>query len=938
MKASVTSEVSPESKQAESVQASSIVQGNAGFFGDDKERLTWYYDGSYLSKLSIDIYSVWDEYLGDGIKVGVIDTQINYSHPDLARAYDKDLDYNFALGSDDPLLNINDQTDTHGTFVAGLIAGEGGNEKGSVGIAQNATLVGYGVDYGKATALEDILAALDAAVSVDVVNNSWSFVASFDDKFNKNPELEAPLLRLVTEGRDGLGTVAVFAAGNDGDASSSNYHNFQNSPYTIAVGAVDSDGNAADFTSRGANVLLSAPGVDVYSTKVKNSYGYGDGTSFAAPIVSGAVALMLEANSELGYRDVQQILAYSSKREQLADDSGFGDGWQINGADNHNGGGLHFNDAFGFGLLNVHDAVRLAETWTAQNTFANMTTISTTIDPDLTLRAGVDDHLTVTFDISENISVENVQLSLNTMWKYVGDLDVYLSSPSGTQVRLVYDVVTNSHNINSLFDFDLGSVATMGEESQGTWQLDIINRKDAATITKKNKDTADLQEVTLTLHGSALNLADDNYIYTDEFTTIYSGADLAARSQLNDDDGGVDTLNASALTGIAIIDLSGNFASSLGGVVLTIAPLQIENAYAGDGNDTIYGSAADNVLLGGRGDDSLYFSLGSDMIDGGQGNDTLFVSQALSKLAITISADGTLLIADGTAAVSSITGVENFVFAGQSYTLSELASSEPAPDGDGDTDGGDTGGGDTGGDTGGGDTGGDTGSGDDTGAGTEDGTGDDTGGGSDGSGEPEEPDLDKFYTLFTGTDGKDSLNGTSGADRIEGGSGRDKLVGDEGDDLLYGGNGKDTLVGGNGDDRLYGEVGSDRLWGGNGTDYLSGGDESDTLGGGEGDDWLWGGKGADNLTGDDGADTFVFDISDIGSIDLITDFDASEGDKIVITGLQQSSSTNYAYVARGGDTYLELSIGNDVYELALLRNVDLASSGLDASNITLLYA
>ena len=94
-----------------------------------------------------------------------------------------------------------------------------------------------------------------------------------------------------------------------------------------------------------------------------------NGTSAAAPVVSGVVALMLQANPFLGWRDVQTILAYSARHvgSQIGDPappvSNELNTWNYNDAVDWNGGGLHFSRDYGFGLVDAFAAVRLAETW-----------------------------------------------------------------------------------------------------------------------------------------------------------------------------------------------------------------------------------------------------------------------------------------------------------------------------------------------------------------------------------------------------------------------------------------------------------------------------------------------------------------------------------------------------------------------------------------------
>ena len=143
-------------------------------------------------------------------------------------------------------------------------------------------------------------------------------------------------------------------------------------------------------------------------------------------------------------------------------------------------------------------------------------------------------------------------------------------------------------------------------------------------------------------------------------------------------------------------------------------------------------------------------------------------------------------------------------------------------------------------------------------------------------------------TTLNGTTSNDNLFGSNGEDFIAGNSGDDKLIGgyrddslngDSGDDLLNGGYHDDSLNGDSGDDLLNGGYHDDSLNGDSGDDLLLGGNHDDVLDGGSGNDTLNGGIGEDTLTGGDGSDRFIFNSLD--SLDTITDFDSSQGDRIV---------------------------------------------------------
>jgi Ca2+-binding RTX toxin-like protein len=142
-----------------------------------------------------------------------------------------------------------------------------------------------------------------------------------------------------------------------------------------------------------------------------------------------------------------------------------------------------------------------------------------------------------------------------------------------------------------------------------------------------------------------------------------------------------------------------------------------------------------------------------------------------------------------------------------------------------------------------------------------------------------------------GDDSNDSLEGNAGDDIISGGSHDDSLVGDTGDDRIYGGDHDDLLEGGSGDDFLQGGNQNDILQGNSGDDLLRGGSHDDLLNGGSGNDSLNGSVGQDTLVGSDGANNFIF--TSLDSFDVIIDFDANRGDKIIF----DSASTGVAEIS-----------------------------------------
>ncbi|MEP1943223.1 MAG: S8 family serine peptidase, partial [Sulfitobacter sp.] len=574
-------------------------------FSDPNTQGQWYFDRQY-SNMQINAEAVWEDYTGEGIVVGIVDSVINASHADLDDNYNADLDRDLAKQNDDPEFLASELPSAHGTYVAGVIAAEYANGVGGRGIAHGAEVTSFALDFTRDDTISQTNRGLALGHTVDVLNNSWSYTTAFSDRVTPGTDGYTALQSAVETGRDGLGTVVVFAAGNTGTSQSSNYHGFQNSPFTIAVAAVEETGDIAIYSSLGANVLISAPGTDILTTYAYAGVREVSGTSFAAPAVSAAAALILEANNDLGYRDVMEILALSATAENLGSDARDGLGWVTNGADNYNGGGMHFSDSYGYGYLDVLAATRLAETWGTQQTFENLATASVTETyTDQVLSAGTNDHVQVTVTVEDDITLETAQLSLKLSWFHSNDIEIFLTSPEGTVSQLTYDYEATNGG-GGFYNFPFTTNALLGESSAGDWVIDIHNRNpEARHYSRDEPMSSALDGIELSFTGNEPS-DDDVYFYNDDFSFYYEGDDLTARSQLTDTNGGTDTVNAAMVTTAVRIDLSGDTASVIAGRTVQIAPDVIENAYSGDADDVLLGTETSNILSGGRGDDTLH--------------------------------------------------------------------------------------------------------------------------------------------------------------------------------------------------------------------------------------------------------------------------------------------------------------------------------------------
>jgi len=341
-------------------------------------------NGSSLGA-DLNVRAAWPFTKGTGVLIAIADNGVEISHAEFSEAAAGQPHYNFDSGNTNGAQLLS--SDNHGTAVAGYAVARGNNGVGISGVAPSASLAAWKM----LGATEEQIGVMFQYMSnlVSVQNHSW--LISGPGLKPISAMAAVGLSNALTFGRGGRGVLMARAAGNErDDAANANDQAYTGDPRVITVAGARITGRVASYSTPGASVLVAAPvgdtGMNAPPTtdRTGSSFGYNagttflddsadyafnslspQGTSFAAPQVAGLCALLVGANTNLTIRDVQQILALSSRHYDLADRD-----LATNGA------GLRVSHNLGYGVPDAGLAVRLAQVWSNRPPATTLTLVS----------------------------------------------------------------------------------------------------------------------------------------------------------------------------------------------------------------------------------------------------------------------------------------------------------------------------------------------------------------------------------------------------------------------------------------------------------------------------------------------------------------------------------------------------------------------------------
>ncbi|XP_078617601.1 proprotein convertase subtilisin/kexin type 4-like isoform X3 [Branchiostoma floridae x Branchiostoma japonicum] len=453
-------------------------------FSDPEWSAMWYLHNP--NNLDMNVIPAWEKgYTGRGVVVTILDDGIERDHPDLEENYDPNASYDVNADDPDPMPRYNPSNENrHGTRCAGEVSSVANNDVCGVGIAYHSHIGGVRMLDGDVT---DAVEARSIGLSpqhIDVYSASWG-----PDDDGRTVDGPASMAKQafkdgIEKGRGGKGSIFVWASGNGGrDEDSCNCDGYTNSIYTMSVSSASERGNIPWYLEKCSSTLAttysSGSGAErqIVSTDLRHRCTESHtGTSASAPLAAAIVALTLEANPNLTWRDLQHIVVRTARPDNLhADD------FVTNAA------GYKVSHAFGFGLMDAGAMVDLAERW--QNVPPQRVCSVPGMHRPTSIPASNRLVLHKTTDGCKNTNtevtrLEHVQARLTITAMRRGELQIYLTSPSGTRSTLL-DHRSRDDSTSGFNEWDFMTTHTWDENPEGTWTLEINNMDRHAGMLKE---------------------------------------------------------------------------------------------------------------------------------------------------------------------------------------------------------------------------------------------------------------------------------------------------------------------------------------------------------------------------------------------------------------------------------------------------------------------
>ena len=377
----------------------------------------------------LNVTGVWmDGITGTNVTTAIVDDGLDMYSNDLKPNYYPEGSYDFNERSPEPRPRLYD--DNHGTRCSGEVAAAR-NDVCGVGLAYDSKISGIRI-LSKAIDDADEAAAVNYAYDHnDIYSCSWGPPDDGQTMDAPGILIKRAMVAGVQQGRQGKGSIFVFAAGNGASSDDNcNFDGYTNSIYSITVGAIDRENKRTSYSESCSAQLVvtysSGSGDAIHTTDVgaDKCYSLHGGTSAAGPLAAGTVALALSVRPDLTWRDAQYLMVETAIPVHEDDGS-----WQVTK------NGRKFSHDWGFGKVDAYALVQKAKTWDLVKPQAWFNS------PWLRVQHKIpqgDQGLVSSYEVTEAMAkkanlerLEHVTVTMNVNHTRRGDLSAELHSPGG---------------------------------------------------------------------------------------------------------------------------------------------------------------------------------------------------------------------------------------------------------------------------------------------------------------------------------------------------------------------------------------------------------------------------------------------------------------------------------------------------------------------------
>uniref|UniRef100_A0A669CL92 Proprotein convertase subtilisin/kexin type 5b n=1 Tax=Oreochromis niloticus TaxID=8128 RepID=A0A669CL92_ORENI len=502
-------------------QAPSPAQNNI-FYNDAKWNSMWYIhcnDDVHNCQSDMNIMGAWKRgYTGKDVVVTILDDGIERNHPDLYQNYDPQASYDVNSNDVDPMPRYDATNENkHGTRCAGEVAAAANNSHCIVGIAYNARIGGVRMLDGDVTDMVEARSLSLNPQHIDIYSASWG-----PDDDGKTVDGPATLARQAFEngirtGRKGRGSIFVWASGNGGRSRDHcSCDGYTNSIYTISISSTAESGRKPWYLEECSSTLTTTySSGENYDRKIITTdlrhrcTDSHTGTSASAPMAAAIIALALEANPLLSWRDVQHIIVKTSRAGHLSAPD-----WKTNAA------GYNVSHLYGFGLMDAEAMVKEAERWkqvpTQHVCVESADRQIRTIRPEHVVRSVYKATGCTDNPNHHVIYLEHVVVRITITHPRRGDLSINLTSPSGTKSQLLANRLFD-HSMEGFKNWEFMTTHCWGEKAAGDWVLEIY---DSPSQLRSQKVPGKLKEWSLVLYGTSVHPYSTGHIDKPQFADL----------------------------------------------------------------------------------------------------------------------------------------------------------------------------------------------------------------------------------------------------------------------------------------------------------------------------------------------------------------------------------------------------------------------------------